>query len=211
MKGALWFQFMMMRKILGIAAIWSCFAFLPVQSGMKQKADIALCLDLSASNNGLLSDVRDHLWQFINNTQRSFPETEVRIGIVAFARPSFGAENNYVKILCDITGDYDLLSYYLFLLNANVEKGDQCDGSALYTALKDLHWNKDDATKKMIYLFGNNNVKLCGFDYKKACEIAFKRNVPIHSVYCGSGGINLKYYSMWKEIAESTGGDFYTY
>ncbi|HKR03161.1 MAG TPA: hypothetical protein VJY62_00890 [Bacteroidia bacterium] len=199
------------RRILLFAIIVSGFAFSPIENGVKQKTEIVLCLDLSASTNGLLHDIRDHLWQFINKARKDFPQTDLRIGVVAFARPSFGAENHYVKVLCDITGDYDLLSYYLFLLKANIEKGDQCDGSALYAALKDLHWSKDAATKKMIYLFGNSNPKMCGYDHLKACETAAKENIPVHAVYCTFGAVSVKYLPVWQHISETTGGDFYTF
>lgn len=202
--------FKRIKKILVITILFPAFSFAQIESGVKQKAEIVFCLDLSASTNGLLNDIRDNLWQFMNSAKRNFPETDVRIGIVGFARPSFGPENNYAKVLCDITEDNDLISYYLFLLKANVEKGDQCDGSALYVALKDIHWSKDASVKKMIYLFGNGNVKLCGYDYRKACEIATKENIPIHAVFCSRGANDMNLLS-WNEIAVNTAGEFFTY
>ncbi|MEP7168528.1 MAG: hypothetical protein ABI855_04105, partial [Bacteroidota bacterium] len=68
----------------------------------------------------------------------------------------------------------------------------------------------DASVKKMIYFFGNGNVKLCGFDYRKACEIAAKENIPIHAVFCSRGANDMNLLA-WNEIAENTAGEFFTY
>ncbi len=200
----------MAKRILILAIVLLSFSFAPFNTPTKQKAEIVYCIDLSASTNGLLNDIRDNLWYFINRARINRPETDLRIGIVGFARPSFGAENHYIKVLCDITENYDLVSYSLFQLKVNVEKGDQCDGSALYMALNGMNWDMNPLIKKTIYLFGNGIVDVCGYDYRKACDIAVKKNIPVNAIYCVQRAIVSKELRGWHEIASATGGEFHT-
>lgn len=199
------------KQILLFAITFFCLAFSPNNTGEKQKVEIVFCLDLSASTNGLVNDIRDNLWHFINSTRLSMPEHDLRIGIIGFARPSFGVGKDYVKVLSDFTEDYDLISYGLFQLKVNVEKGDQCDGSALYAALTDLHWSQKTGTKRLIYLFGNGKVNMCGYDYRSACDMASKNRIPVHAVYCVQRSIIKNEIPGWNGIATLTGGNFYTY
>jgi hypothetical protein len=201
----------MAKRILVFVIVLFSFAFTPFQTSVSQKAEIVFCVDLSASTNGLLNDIRDNLWYFISDVRKNMPETDLRIGIVGFARPSFGAGNYYVKVLCDLSENYDLVSYTLFQLKVNIEKGDQCDGSALFTAMTGIDWNKNPQTKKLIYLFGNGSVNMCGYNYQKVCELAINKNIHVNAVYCVQREMNRKELRGWNEIAAATGGEFYTF
>jgi hypothetical protein len=171
-------------------------------------ADIALVIDLSGSTNGLLDDVRDNLWVFSNSFRRAYPEHELRLGVVGYSRGSFGMENAYVKVLSDLTTHFDLVSYRLFDLVANVEKGDQYVGAAIKTAVSGLSWT-DGPSKKAMLLFGNSSPALGAFDYNKAVEWAAEKNIVIHSIYCSRGNDNPNYLAQWNGIAGRTGGNMY--
>ncbi len=174
----------------------------------KPKAEIALVLDLSGSTNGLLDDVRDNLWTFANSFRQSFPEHELRLAIVGFSRGSFGLESGYVRVLCDLSSNFDVISFRLYDLVSSVEKGDQFVGSALKTAVGGLSWSKDQS-RKMILLFGNSRADLGGYDYNKAVEGAVDKKIIINTVYCIRQDASPKDLHQWYSIADRTGGNLY--
>lgn len=101
------------KRILFLAAIISCIHTSAsnkksvVKTSRLHPLDIVFCLDLSGSTNGLVDDVREELWTIINQVHAFDPAPELRIGIIGFSRPSFGKENAYVKVLSDLTTDFD--------------------------------------------------------------------------------------------------------
>ncbi|MFI5220319.1 MAG: VWA domain-containing protein [Bacteroidia bacterium] len=186
-------------------------AFSPYKAGVTGKVEIVFCLDMSGSTNGLLNDIRDNIWDFINDFHKNNPETDLKIGLVGFARPSFGYENDYVRILNNPTEDFDFVSWQLNKLKVNLEKGDQYVGSALYTACKELKWSRENEARKLIFLFGNGSVRAGRYDYRKACYIALEKNITINPVYTAQSTVNGKELGGWESIAELTGGSFYIF
>lgn len=168
--------------------------------------DVVFTIDLSGSTNGLVDDVRDHLWEFVNQAATYRPEISFRIGIVAFSRPSFGRENGYVKILCDLTDNYEIPAFELSKLKPSIEKGDQLVGMALKTSVLGMKWSTQNSSVKVIFLTGNGNVNLDGIKYKEAYEEAARRGIIINTVYCFSSNYKKEIFG-WKEIAKQSGGE----
>jgi len=195
------------RKCLLVFPVAACLAFTSGQPD-RPRAEIALVIDLSGSTNGLLDDVRDNLWNFVNGFQAAYPEYDLRLGIVGYSRGSFGAENAYVKVLSDLTTQYDFLSYSLFNMVSYVEKGDQYVGAAVKTAVDGLSWTKD-GTRKVMLLFGNSSAALGTTNYLQAAERASEKHITIHSIYCSRGNDNPRYLSQWYALANRTGGGFF--
>jgi hypothetical protein len=166
----------------------------------KYPVDIVFCMDLSASTNGLINDLRDKMWDIINQVNTVKPAPKLRLAAVGFARPSFGGSTGYAKVLIDLTHDYDLVSYELFKLKSFVEKGDQFVGSALFQCLKNIHWNNNENTLKLIYLVGNGRPDLGDIDFREACEDAKEKNIRIVPVYCSNSGWKREMF-LWKQIA----------
>jgi hypothetical protein len=196
------------RRIFIFVLIILCTAFTPYKAGVMQKKDVVFCLDLSASTNGLIYDISNNLWHFINYNLHSSPESELKIGIVGYGRPSFGARSDYVKVISDFTDNYDYLSEELFNLKINVEKGDQMVGSALYTACKRMSWGKN--SKKVIFLFGNGSVANGSVNYLEACGIANDKNITVYPVYCVQRNVVAHELMGYKTIADKTGGHYNT-
>ncbi len=150
---------------------------------VKQRFEVVYCLDLSGSTNGLLEDFRNNFWKTVYSNVIS-KGSDVKIGVIGYARPSFGATSAYVKVMSDITYDYDKISSALNSLKVNIEKGDQFIPNALYVASLGMHWSEDANTKKIIYLIGNGMVQTGKFEIAKACEIAQQNKITIKPVYC---------------------------
>lgn len=171
--------------------------------------DIVLCLDLSGSTNGLLDDVREKLWEIVNQVNSYRPAPEFRIGIIGFSRPSFKQEYSYVKVLQPLTTDFDLLNFELYKLKPTVEKGDQIVGEAIRVAVKDMKWSNENDALKIIYLVGNGMVNAGGNTYRESCEMAVKRDIIVNTLYCRTRNNADKELPGWREIARLTGGEQY--
>lgn len=199
----------MLRKFVFTICIFACFSFRFEEN--KHAAEIAIVADLSGSTNGLLDDLRDNLWNLVNYFNRSNPETELRLAFVGFSRGSFGMENAYVRALTDLTTQYDFISYELFSMVGNVEKGDQYVGAALKTTISNLSWSGDKATKKLILLFGNSRADLGYVDYNDAVQAAINRGIIINSIYCMKLDTDPRILTKWHSIADNTGGSLFKY
>lgn len=166
-----------------------------------QKLEIVFCMDLSGSTNGLINDLRDNLWHIINQANLLTPKPELRIGVVGFSRPSFKKENAYVKVLCDLTTDFDMLAAELSKIRPSIEKGDQYIGAALRRGIQDISWSEEEeSATKIIYIVGNGTVADAAGEYIKSCELAVKRNIIINSIYV-VGKYKAKEIPGWHRIA----------
>lgn len=174
----------------------------------ERPVDLVFCLDLSGSTNGLIDDVRDNIWDIINQCYSYRPQPDLKIGVVAFSRPSFGRENGFVRILCPLSNNYETLAFELAKLKPAIEKGDQLVGHALKAATLGMQWSTDENAIKVIFLIGNGHVNLDGTKYKEAYADAQERKIIVNTIYCRSSNYR-KEISGWREIAKRTGGEQY--
>lgn len=171
---------------------------------------MVFCLDLSGSTNGLLDDVREKIWEIVNQVNSYRPAPEFRIGVIGFSRPSFKQENAYVKVLQQLTTDYDLLNFELYKLKPSIEKGDQIVGAALKASVRNMDWSEDADAIKIVYLVGNGMVNAGGNDYyRESCELAVKKGIIINTLYCRTRNNVEKELPGWREIARIAGGEQY--
>jgi hypothetical protein len=180
-----------------------------LSSRNRHSIEVVFCLDLSGSTNGLLDDVRERIWEVVNQVNSYRPAPEFRIGIVGFSRPSFGAKNGYVKVLQQLTTDYDLLTHELYKLKPSIEKGDQLVGHALKVSIRNMNWSEDKNNLKIIYLVGNGMVNMGGNDYREACDMAVSKDIVINTLYCRTRNLAEKELPGWREIARLAGGEQY--
>lgn len=199
----------MIKKTILLIFIIINISFTPLTESRK-RIEVAFCLDLSGSTNGLLEDFRNHLWHFVNSFYRNNSQADLQIGVVGFSRPRFGEENDYVSILSELTDHYDFVSYQLYELTATVEKGDHFVGSALYATVSELNWSKGNDSKKIVFLFGNGRVDLGRYDFREACDMAVQKNIIVYPVYISRLISNSNDLPGWSTIAEITGGKFST-
>ena len=171
--------------------------------------DVVFCLDLSGSTNGLLDDVREKLWEIVNQVNSYRPAPEFRIGVIGFSRPSFGSQTSYVKVLQPLTSDFDLLNFELYKLKPSVEKGDQIVGEAIKMSVRNMNWSGENDALKVVYLVGNGVVNAGGNNYREACEMAVRKNIIVNTLYCRTRNNADRELPGWREIARLTGGEQY--
>ena len=182
-----------------------CFCLLNTTASSQNRAvDVVFCMDLSGSTNGLIDDLRDRMWDIILQFQAVKPAPVLRIGMVAYSRPSYGKATGYVKVISPLTDNFDQLSYDLFNIKPYIEKGDQLVGAALQMAVKNVNWSKDAGAVKMIFIVGNGSVELGPVNFRAACEEAVLKNIVIHPVFCTRAN-KAKEITGWLEIARLSG------
>ena len=173
-----------------------------------RQVDVVICIDLSGSTNGLIDNFRDKMWDIINQWQMFTPKPVIRIGLIGFSRYSFHDGSGYIKIISDLTDDYDALSQKMFDIQPYVENGIQFVGAAIGSGVNDMSWSQKPDAVKMMFVMGNGYVNLGRFDFRAQCESAVKSNIEIHTVYCIKNDKQMRQRELpgWEEIAKMTGG-----
>lgn len=175
----------------------------PVYGG---SIDIVFVIDISGSTGGILSAVRGKFWEIQNEIARLDPDPEYRIGIVCMGRPSFKKENNYVKVISDLTDDIDAAAHPFFEIKDVTAPGNYFMGHALEVAVDEVSWSEDPNAIKMMFLVGNGKPS-AGPGYKKPVAAAKEKGIIINSLYFLTYS-NRQEQAEWQSIAESTGGTF---
>ncbi|MFI5220110.1 MAG: hypothetical protein ACHQNT_11555 [Bacteroidia bacterium] len=170
--------------------------------------ELVFCLDLSASTNGMLHDVRNRMWSIANGILQQNELTDLKMGVVGYGRPSFGSADGYVKVISNLTADFDKINFSLHELSAFLEKGDQFVPDALFETYKKIKWSKEEGTEKMVFLIGNGNPYTGPYNLYDVCEVFSKANIHINTVYVNSGKANADYRASYHKIAEMTNGKF---
>lgn len=169
--------------------------------------DIVFVIDISGSTGGILSSVRGKFWEIQNEIARLQPVPHYRIGIVCMGRPSFKKENNYVRVMSDLTDDIDAAAYPFFQIKDVTAPGNYFMGHALDVAINDLSWSEDPNAIKMMFLVGNGQPS-AGPGFRKPIEDAKEAGITVHSLYFLTYS-NQKEQSEWKTLADYTGGSFF--
>jgi len=176
------------------------------QHSQHRPLDLVICVDLSGSTNGLINNVRDNLWLIVNQANIMSPAPDLRIAVVGYSRPSFEKNTGYVKVLCDLTHNFDHIETELYKLKPSIEKGDQFVSAAIATCLTQLSWSKQIDAFKVVFLSGNGMVTSNGYDYVKYCEQAAEKNIIINTLYIPNGANIIRELPAWRRIATITKG-----
>jgi hypothetical protein len=196
------------RLLLVLLFIFGASSSRPfVQSPYGTPVDIVFCLDLSGSTNGIIERMRDHMWDYVNLFRLCNPRPDFRIGFVGFARPSFGKDNYYVKVISDLTHDIEGLTYELLKLRTQIEKGDQFVGPALKVCSENISWNPRSDAIKVVFIGGNGLVTTGSEPYTKSIELCVAKGITINSIYILNNPV-LGEQAGWEDIAFRGNGKY---
>lgn len=185
------------------------FSSAEVQKKSGPQIDVVFCMDLSSSSNGLIEQFRNHLWDYWYFFNSCDPKPDYRIGVVAYARPSYGKSNGYSKVIRDLGIDFERMSNTLFKISPRVEKGDQFVGAALNTCLNKISWSKNPDARKIIFLVGNGDVYTGKENLEDVIGRLNQENIQVYSIYCTAPG-ERKAILGWQKIAQKCGGKIYS-
>lgn len=182
------------RSLTASILFWLCVVIQPQTSFSKggvdsasvsqHHLDVVFCLDLSGSTNGLIDNVRAQVWSIVNMSATASDGCELRLGLVGFSRPSFGAQNNYVKTICKLTNDFNHFEAELWKIKPQIEKGDQFVSTALEVAGLQMNWSKSADAVKILFLVGNGRTDTGSPDYRSVVQSIQDNGIDLIPVYC---------------------------
>lgn len=198
-----------MKKLFAILCIIVSFPLASYKSGNNNPSiDLVFCIDLSSSTNGILDIFRENFWKVINDFTYYQPMPKVRVGFVAFGRPNYGKDTNFIHIVSDLTYDYDELAKKLFDIKPPTVKGDCFVMDVMNTAMRSLSWDKEESTLKLMYVVGNGSPYNSSgtVDIETIKDLSRKKGIIITPIYYKSYN-SASEENAWIDFAESCGHD----
>jgi len=166
--------------------------------------DLAICLDVSGSMDGLLDAARQNLWAVVNELSTLQPTPKLRVALLTYGCTAYSAEAGWVRVDADFTTDLDTLSQKLFALTTN--GGDEYVGRVMKTALQ-LEWSKDPGALQLLYVAGNEAATQDPqVDFAAQSRAALARGIVVNSIYCGNPDDALA--PAWREVSRIAEGKF---
>ena len=165
--------------------------------------DLAICLDTSGSMTGLIHAARTRIWSIVNELALAKPSPRLRVALIAYGTPGYGAENGFVTVLTDFTEDLDAVSGKLFALGT--DGGDEFVGRAIRKALT-LSWTERDGLK-LIVVAGNESADQDReVPFRDQCKAAIGKGVMVNAIYCGDR--NHADAEGYREVARLSDGQY---
>jgi hypothetical protein len=146
-----------------------------------QKAEIAICADLSYSTKGFLEGLRTNMWYLMNHLSVYEPQPTVKMGMVCYGKTGYGSENNYTRMLSDLTAQINIIQEELYSTVNGEPARESFPEAALMKTIDDLSWSKDANTYKTIFFMGNGMLHDRYFD--DIVKSAQKKGIVLHVMY----------------------------
>jgi Mg-chelatase subunit ChlD len=179
----------------------------PVVAPMKsaRAIDLVICLDVSGSMNGLINAARQNLWSIVNDMATLRPQPELRVALLTYGSPAYGAETGFVSIQAELTTDLDLVSQKLFALTTN--GGAEYVARAVKRSLDDLKWSQDPEALKLIFVAGNEAATQDPeFNAMQMASAAIGKGILVNTIYCGNQ--QNPEADGWRQVAQLADGKF---
>ena len=180
-----------------------------VEVDSTNKVQVVLLLDTSNSMDGLIEQAKSRLWTIVNTMttlkyQGKAPQIE--IALYEYGNDGLSSEKNFIRQVCPLTTDLDLISEKLFSLRTN--GGSEYCGAVIKDATNFLNWNPGDKGMKLIYIAGNEEFNQGGVNYTEAISSALEKKIYVNTIFCGNqqDGISLH----WQDGAQRGKGKYFS-
>ena len=170
-----------------------------------RQIDVVIALDVSNSMDGLIDSAKQRLWDIVNELGRAQPQPVLRMAILSYGNPNYGAEAGFVRVDLPFTSDLDAVNKTLFEFRTN--GGDEYVARAVNTALNDLTWTSDPGALRVLFVAGNEGANQDPqLSAHLVSELAAGKGVIVNTIYCGDESDAEA--SGWRDVAASTNGIF---
>lgn len=173
-----------------------------------QKIQVALLLDTSNSMDGLIEQTKSRLWNIVNTlTTLKFngESPDIEIALYEYGNDNIPKNEDWVRLVVPLTKDLDDISEKLFALRTR--GGTEYCGSVIAHAAKNLQWDSQVNSMKLVYIAGNEPFNQHGKNYKEAISEALNQDIYINTIYCGSYENGIR--EMWQDGAVLGKGKFF--
>jgi hypothetical protein len=196
------------KAVLALFAVALVCGSTPAADREKGKVvELALCLDVSGSMDGLIGSAKARLWDVVNELARAKPTPDLRVALYSYGSNAYDEKAGWVRQELELTGDLDRVSEKLFALKTATPNSKEYVGRVCRAALDGLKWSDGPDVLKVVFVCGNEEATQ---DHEVALKdvaaSATKKGVSINTVYCGSALATEA--ASWKDFATLAGGHF---
>jgi hypothetical protein len=195
---------MALCTLLGLTAATQAFANQDQQHAEPSpQIDIVIALDVSGSMSGLIASAKQRLWDIVNLLGRAQPQPELRIAIMSYGNPEYGADTGFVRIDLPFTNDLDAVNQTLFSFGTN--GGDEYVARVIDASINQLAWNKQPGSLRILFVAGNEAATQDPqISVQQATRMANASGIVVNTIYCGDDDDN--YAAAWRDVATMTNG-----
>lgn len=169
--------------------------------------DLAICLDISGSMDGLINAARQNLWTVVNDLATLRPTPSLRVALLSYGCQTHEADKGWVRIETGFTTDLDSVSQKLFALTTN--GGEEYVARVMQTALAELAWSDDPSALRLMFVAGNEAATQDPtVDGPEQSRAAIQKGIVVNSIYCGSPGHTDA--PGWQQLAKLADGQYAT-
>ena len=172
-----------------------------------QKIQVAILLDVSGSMQGLIEQAKAQLWNMVSVMGKATCATgtpQIEIALYEYGRTTNDVAKGYIRQLSPFTTDLDSLSQTLFSLTTN--GGDEYCGQVIRQSVKELPWDANPASYKVIFIAGNEDFLQGAVTYTEACKEASQKGLVVNTIYCGPKAQGIR--EHWNLGGECGAGSF---
>lgn len=171
--------------------------------------DVAFCIDTTGSMQGEIDMVKKKTKEMVAKLSAGKPTPVIRVGLVAYRDKG----DAYVTKVFQFSDDIDKVVKDISELQANGGgDGPEAVDQGLHAAIKDLKWDKDSHTAKILFLIGDAGPHgySTDVDWRQDCRDAIANGIQINTMGCRG----LENYpsrqgvDVFKEIAQLADGKY---
>ncbi len=176
-----------------------------ITASQNPKIDVVFVLDTTGSMSGLIQTAKEKIWSIATTMASAQQTPEIRIGLVGYRDRG----DAYVTKVVDLSDDLD--SVYATLMDFQADgggDGPESVNKALYDAVHNISWSRDDQAYQVIFLVGDapphmdyNEVR-----YPEIVASAAEKGIVVNTIQCGDMALTVE---PWAQIAALSNGSFF--
>ncbi|MFM7021420.1 MAG: hypothetical protein ACKOXB_00465 [Flavobacteriales bacterium] len=191
-----------MKKALILIVL--IFSLNTLPAATHKRMEIALCVDLSASTNGLLEALRTNMWYLMYYLTSYQPQPDVYVGLVLYGKPGYGKENDYIKKVSDLSKNINFIQQELYSTLVSVNAKENYPERAALTCLTEMSWSKEPDTYRTVVMIGNGQL-VDGVAMSEVTKMCQKKGFIVNTIYYQTY-YNEREVIQWKAMAKACGG-----
>jgi hypothetical protein len=197
-----------MRAGLALAlSLLAAPAFAEAPAERAKPVDVVLCLDTSASMDGLIESAKIRLWALVNDIAKMQPTPALRVALYSYGNNTYDRARGWVRKETDLTTDLDEVYKRVHTLRCAAPGSDEYVARVTRDALAELKWADGDGALRLLFVCGNEPAdqdKEVSLD--SVAERAKAKGVVINTIYCGPA--NHPEAAGWAAFAARSGGKY---
>jgi hypothetical protein len=172
------------------------------------KIQVALLLDTSNSMDGLIEQAKMRLWNIINAMSKLRYQgntVDLEIALYEYGNDNLNEQEDWLRLVVPLSKDLDEISEKLFALQTN--GGSEFCGSVIANAAKNLIWDDNQNSLRLIYIAGNEEFNQEGQNFKEALSRTKAKDIYVSTIYCGAYEAGVA--ELWRDGASLGQGKYF--